>query len=164
MFMYLDKSKDRSPYNVTFYQDGSFGLADGNISINYEIDYSEDGSIGTMCRLISPKAGQCMWLMGYSWKLFDRLKKGEIDVSASKAAALCFHLEGDDPTEWGTNSHSNLSATLFDQERGLVLFGEKPEMAAVYEFAVGQYAVMLGDKVCGFVLRCPMLGKNERSQ
>ena len=157
MVLFLDESRRSSLFSVLPNLDGSFGLGASHLLIDYEINFSENGSIGAMCRLLSPRTGQCMCLIGYSWKLFKRLRTGNIDLSASKEAALCFGLEDNDPEKWGTNSGFKFSATLFDPHRFLVLFGEMPDGALFYEFAIKQYAVVSNNRVCGFVIECPWL-------
>ena len=152
MKLFVDRRGAASPSRVFFYGDGSFGGAEGDFVLDYEIDLTDGGRLEVWGDL---KSGVCYRVEGYSWLEFGELSKGSILISEAEEASLRFELGPEDPTEWGMCFDLGLFASRLDPERSLVLFGELPAGSAVFRFADGQYIVMAGGKVQGFVVEIP---------
>lgn len=149
MKLYVEASASPSPCRLVFYADGSFGQGKPFFVLDYEINLSHNGSLEV---LASKENGVCYCLEGFAWKSFSKAKHGKISFDSALEGRLCFKLEEEDPTEWGTEYIKEFALSLVDREQKLALYGTMPLFAEVIRFAFGQFVCCLQGEIVGFII------------
>lgn len=149
MRLFIDFSKKPSPCSLLFYPDGSFGQSEDMPILDYEINLSFSGHIEL---LALKENGICYCLQGFSWEEFFVAKEGELLINNQMEGCICFALDAEDPTEWGTNYGKEYKLNLVDKKRKLALYGDMPNGAEIMNFANGQFVCLFQNEIVGFIV------------